>query len=146
MPLILPFIFNTCTGHMLKLVLLNLCSCVVCYPLYMLLLYKLRSQFSVIFPFLYISFIYLLSPVFYVYCLLLLCSCVVCYPLYMAFSSLHFCSSVSFCFLICYIFPILLVLTHFFLISNFKFISKAQRGATLIHRKYTRALLKGRNI
>jgi len=33
----------------------------------------------------------------------------------------------------------------FFLISNFKFINKAQRGATLIHGKYTRAPLKGRN-
>jgi len=33
----------------------------------------------------------------------------------------------------------------FFFISNFKFINKAQRGATLIHEKYTRAPLKGRN-
>jgi len=33
----------------------------------------------------------------------------------------------------------------FFLISNFKFINKAQIGATLIHRKYTRAPLKRRN-
>jgi hypothetical protein len=33
----------------------------------------------------------------------------------------------------------------FFFVSNFKFINKAQRGATLIHGKDTRALLKGRN-
>jgi hypothetical protein len=33
----------------------------------------------------------------------------------------------------------------FFLISNFKFNKKAQRGATLIHGKYTRVPLYGRN-
>jgi hypothetical protein len=33
----------------------------------------------------------------------------------------------------------------FFLISNFKFNKKAQRGATLIHGKYTRVPLNGRN-
>jgi hypothetical protein len=38
------------------------------------------------------------------------------------------------------------LLTFFFLISNFKFINKAQRDATLIHGKYTRAPLKGRNM
>jgi hypothetical protein len=34
----------------------------------------------------------------------------------------------------------------FFLISNFKFNKKAQRGATLIHEKYARVPLNGRNI
>jgi hypothetical protein len=33
----------------------------------------------------------------------------------------------------------------FFFISNFKFNKKAQRGATLIHGKYTRVPLNGRN-